>query len=42
MLNNVQYLMSMNVKQTFFDEDDLQGFMLNVMLMHAPSAARAA
>jgi hypothetical protein len=42
MLHNLQYLMSMNVKQNFFDEDDLHGFMLNVMLMDAPSAARAA
>jgi hypothetical protein len=42
MLNHLQYLMSRNPRTNVFDENEVQGFMLNVMLMHPPTAAQAA
>jgi hypothetical protein len=42
MLSNLQHLMSGDLKPCLFKEDDIQGFMLNVMMMYPPTAARAA
>jgi hypothetical protein len=42
MLSNLQQLMSGDLKPCLFTEDDIHGFMLNVMLMYLPTAARAA
>jgi hypothetical protein len=41
-LGNLQYLMNATLDWSIFDDHDIQGIMLNVMMMHWPNGAGAA